>query len=261
MPEGTKHLTPFDAMRFLDDEMTAPEKAGVVQHLQGCARCDALIAETHGTLAAMSAAVQQTRVESDASRSRLMSAMEEVVSPRQPHWMLRIVREHRMALACTAAILIAAVSFHTAVSWMRPQVKDVTIALLPDKALTPGAVRQASLDELCRVPDDDNDLDPTVEQPTRNAVFHEYGIAADREKHYFQVDYLINPQLGGIDDVRNLWPQPYTSEWNAEAKDALERRLHQMVCERKIELADAQREIAENWIDAYKKYFHTSKPI
>jgi hypothetical protein len=34
-----------------------------------------------------------------------------------------------------------------------------------------------------------------------------------------------------------------------------------MVCEQKIELADVQREIAANWIDAYKKYFHTSKPI
>ena len=75
------------------------------------------------------------------------------------------------------------------------------------------------------------------------------------------MDYLINPQLGGVDDVRNLWPQPYSSEWNARAKDELERHLHQMVCDHKIELADAQREIAENWIDAYKKYFHTSKPI
>jgi hypothetical protein len=33
-----------------------------------------------------------------------------------------------------------------------------------------------------------------------------------------------------------------------------------MVCERKISLSEAQREIASNWIEAYKKYFHTEEP-
>jgi hypothetical protein len=39
------------------------------------------------------------------------------------------------------------------------------------------------------------------------------GIADVPSKDY-QVDYLINPQLGGTDDIRNLWPQPYgTTVW------------------------------------------------
>jgi hypothetical protein len=28
-----------------------------------------------------------------------------------------------------------------------------------------------------------------------------------------------------------------------------------------LDLATAQRELAENWIEAYKKYFHTDRPL
>jgi hypothetical protein len=92
-------------------------------------------------------------------------------------------------------------------------------------------------------------------------VLREYGLSTARAGDY-QIDYLINPQLGGTNDVHNLWPEPYqATEWNARAKDALESRLHQMVCNRQIDLADAQREIATDWIAAYKKYFQTAQPI
>jgi hypothetical protein len=68
--------------------------------------------------------------------------------------------------------------------------------------------------------------------------------------------------LGGSSDIRNLWPEPYASTlWNAHVKDALEDRLHEMVCNGTIDLHTAQREIASNWIAAYKKYFHAEKPL
>ena len=44
-------------------------------------------------------------------------------------------------------------------------------------------------------------------------------------------------------------------------KDDLEDRLHEMVCNGRLDLTEAQREIASNWIAAYKKYFHTDKPV
>jgi hypothetical protein len=37
-------------------------------------------------------------------------------------------------------------------------------------------------------------------------------------------------------------------------KDALERKLHNLVCAGELDLKTAQREIASNWIEAYKKY-------
>jgi hypothetical protein len=44
-------------------------------------------------------------------------------------------------------------------------------------------------------------------------------------------------------------------------KDALEDRLREMVCDGNLDLTVAQREIAQNWISAYKKYFHTERPL
>jgi hypothetical protein len=44
-------------------------------------------------------------------------------------------------------------------------------------------------------------------------------------------------------------------------KDALEDRLHELVCENKLSLATAQHDISSNWILAYRKYFRTQEPI
>jgi hypothetical protein len=125
--------------------------------------------------------------------------------------------------------------------------------------LTPGATRPVTLADIC--PLNDDDLDPDVAPSKRKAVFDAYGIPPRASGQDYQVDYLINPQLGGTDDIRNLWPEPYTTVWNARAKDTLEKRLHQMVCERQIDLESAQRDIASDWIAAYKKYFRSEKPV
>jgi hypothetical protein len=37
-------------------------------------------------------------------------------------------------------------------------------------------------------------------------------------------------------------------------KDALERKLHKLVCTGQLDLKTAQSEIASNWIEAYEKY-------
>ena len=92
-------------------------------------------------------------------------------------------------------------------------------------------------------------------------MFEEYGIAGADPRAY-EVDYLVTPALGGADDIHNLWPHSYSATvWNAQVKDALEDRLREMVCEGSMDLAEAQREIAGNWIAAYKKYFHTDRPL
>ncbi|MGB7148266.1 MAG: hypothetical protein WBD45_03890 [Terriglobales bacterium] len=95
----------------------------------------------------------------------------------------------------------------------------------------------------------------------RQEVFREYGILSAHQDDY-EVDYLIAPGLGGAEDIHNLWPEPYTSRaWNAHIKDTLEERLHQLVCDGELDLPTAQRDIATDWIVAYKKYFHTDRPL
>jgi hypothetical protein len=95
----------------------------------------------------------------------------------------------------------------------------------------------------------------------RQEIFQEYGLVNASANDY-EIDYLIAPGLGGAEDIRNLWPEPYTSAtWNARIKDDLEEHLHQLVCAGKVDLSTAQRDIASDWIVAYKKYFHTDRPL
>jgi hypothetical protein len=94
-----------------------------------------------------------------------------------------------------------------------------------------------------------------------SAVFKEYGISGAHPADY-EIDYLIAPGLGGTEDIHNLWPEPYTSAaWNAHVKDSLEEYLHESVCAGKLDLRTAQSDISHDWIAAYKKYFHTDKPL
>lgn len=89
----------------------------------------------------------------------------------------------------------------------------------------------------------------------------EYGLLRGRAKQKYQIDYLVNPQLGGTSDLKNLWPEPeHEGVWNAQAKDELEKHLHKMVCDRTVDLTVAQQEIATDWIAAYRKYVHRQSP-
>jgi hypothetical protein len=105
-----------------------------------------------------------------------------------------------------------------------------------------------------------NTKNKAVPVALQRKVFEEYGIVG--EPRAYEVDYLITPALGGADDIHNLWPHSYSATvWNARVKDALEDRLREMVCDGSLDLAEAQRDIATNWIAAYKKYFHTDEPL
>jgi hypothetical protein len=57
-------------------------------------------------------------------------------------------------------------------------------------------------------------------------------------------------------------PQSYAATaWNAYVKDAIEERLRNLVCEGDLDLQTAQRELSQDWIAAYKKYFRTDRPL
>lgn len=115
------------------------------------------------------------------------------------------------------------------------------------------------ISEVCSVPQEQVVADVSVS--LRQKVLQGYGIAKARPEDY-GIDFLIAPQLGGAEDIRNLWPQPYRGRvWNARVKDALEERLHEMVCSGQLDLHTAQQDTATDWIAAYKKYFHTNKPL
>jgi hypothetical protein len=140
--------------------------------------------------------------------------------------------------------------------------------ILPDPKLTPGATLDVPLSKLC-VKGYASSV-RNVPQSVKNAVYAEYHVTTtagtsegtETLGKEYEVDHLISLELGGSNDIKNLWPQSYTGEWNAHVKDALEDRLHALVCAANptITLEQAQKAISSNWIKEYKKVFGVTKP-
>ena len=126
------------------------------------------------------------------------------------------------------------------------------LLLLPDAKLTPGATLPVTKEDICVA--GYSSKVRNVSEDVKQAVYKEYGITS-RQPGEYEVDHLISLELGGSNDLKNLWPQSYkTQPWNAHVKDRLENKLHQLVCSGQLDLATAQHDISTNWIDAYKKY-------
>jgi hypothetical protein len=129
---------------------------------------------------------------------------------------------------------------------------------LPDKALTPGVSRGLTLDKICMTTwGKDVRL---VSASMKHRVYDSYGMhnhsgACAIAARGCEVDHLISRELGGADDVKNLWPQPYGGTWNAVMKDNLENKLHALICapEPTMTLDEAQDCISTDWIACFKK--------
>ena len=131
---------------------------------------------------------------------------------------------------------------------------------LPDHVLTPGAINSNITQENIQQTVCVKGYTKTIRPPAhftnklKKRQMREYGYADRNPKHY-EEDHLIALSIGGAsDDSRNLWPEPRNSEWNAKKKDRLEFVLYKMVCNQEISLAEAQHEMATNWIEAWKRY-------
>jgi hypothetical protein len=62
----------------------------------------------------------------------------------------------------------------------------------------------------------------------------------------YEYDHFVPLELGGAtNDPRNLWPEPGASP---NPKDTVEDELRQKVCDGQLSLAQAQHEIATNWV-------------
>jgi hypothetical protein len=268
--ENTTHLSDEEILLLVDNEMSQHKIQGAEQHLANCLDCRSRRLRMERSLAELEEFGQLLDAQlpnATGPRSLLKAQLKNASGSTHIHWHERLMatlqmRPRSYVYAALGIVVLTTFLLARQSVMSRPGIRanQYQAALEPDHRLTPGAARPVSLIDIC--PLNDDDLDPNVSPSKRQAVFEAYGIAAKAAAKDYQVDYLINPQLGGTDDISNLWPEPYNSAtWNARAKDALEKRLHKMVCEQQIDLASAQSEIATDWIAAYKKYFHSANPV
>ena len=122
--------------------------------------------------------------------------------------------------------------------------------VLPDPAATPGKTRPATSDEVCSPGSAREARNVPVE--VKRQVYAMYG-ARPMKGVCCEVDHLISLELGGSNDIENLWPQPYEPRPGAHEKDVLENFLHRAVCGGVTSLEEAQQAIAADWYAAWKK--------
>ena len=119
---------------------------------------------------------------------------------------------------------------------------------IPDPACTPGAVLTTDLTVICRSGYTKTVRDVPVSVKKR--VFEQYGIPWERRGDY-EVDHLISLELGGSNEIANLWPESSLISNGSKVKDKFENYLHAQTCGGRMGIEEAQREIATNWLDYY----------
>ena len=128
---------------------------------------------------------------------------------------------------------------------------DPAHAALPDPTLTPGdTFPGVTVDDVC-TPGWAKEH-RSVTESMRDQVYAEY--KRTRGPSCCEVDHLVPLELGGSNEIKNLWPQPDDPRPGDAEKDQLENELHKRVCKGEMPLADAQKCIESNWVECWEKY-------
>jgi hypothetical protein len=251
-----------------DGELPDRQRDALDTHLAVCDACrnriDAMRASADEAIAAWRDPSKELDVHR--LRVRLRAGLERRSTELDRSWRFRIARSMArvpsaaLAAGAAAVFLIGAFLIRSALVRGLSTGTNVPIeaGALPIRTLTPGATAHVTADDLCagRAPAKE-EIAPAI----RHAVLRDYGMDGLPDSEY-ELDYLITPELGGSSDRRNLWPERYSARvWNARVKDQLELLLPSLVCQGTVDLSTAQHDIAVNWIAAYKKYFHTDRPV
>ena len=271
MQSAHLHLSDQDLLLAADGELEARRAAQVRAHLAACWNCRARMAEIEGTIADFARAHRQALDPKlppiDGPRALLRAQLAELAAASDVGlWrrFLQFTSPTPVALCVCLSLFVTAAAGtllvrHSALRARNSAAITIAYGAVPNSGLTPGATRTVTIGDVCSMAHEEVVRD--VPASLRQEILHEYGIASPLAQDY-EIDYLIAPGLGGAEDIHNLWPEPYTSPaWNARVKDDLEEHLHRLVCAGRLDLPTAQRDIATDWVAAYKKYFHTDRPI
>ncbi|HEU0051171.1 MAG TPA: HNH endonuclease signature motif containing protein [Patescibacteria group bacterium] len=120
---------------------------------------------------------------------------------------------------------------------------------LPDPECTPGAIfTTMTMSQICQ-PNYSRSV-RNVSDETKQLVYANYGIRSHVNGAY-EIDHLIPLELGGSNEIANLWPEAANPKPGFHEKDALENELHAAVCDGSLTLPDAQKSMATRWLNGF----------
>ncbi len=94
-----------------------------------------------------------------------------------------------------------------------------------------------------------------VPQSEKYEVEDEYGMAQKLYGSSLEIDHIISLELGGSNDIANLFPERASPAPGYRVKDKLENKLHSLVCSGSMTLRSVRIGIASNWQKLYRKVY------
>ena len=115
----------------------------------------------------------------------------------------------------------------------------------PNPSLTPGAVLTTDASTICTPGYASGVRD--VSTATKEQVYAEYGVSYPQPLGAYEVDHFIPLEIGGSNDIKNLWLEPATPTPGFHQKDQFENFEHDQVCNGTISVAEAQSRMVSDW--------------
>jgi hypothetical protein len=135
------------------------------------------------------------------------------------------------------------------------QTRGCTRGALPDRQCSPGAFySRLTKAVLCSSTFRTGTI-RNVPVSEKHQVEVEYGMTPRSYGRAIEIDHIVSLELGGSNDIANLYPEPGSGPSNYHVKDKLENRLHRLVCAGAMTLHAAQAGIARNWEELYRVVF------
>jgi hypothetical protein len=128
----------------------------------------------------------------------------------------------------------------------------------PDRRCSPGAYSSGLTEAVICAPGFTTSSIRNVPQSEKSAVETEYGMPAKPYGRTIEIDHIVSLELGGANNIANLFPEPGSGTANYHVKDRLENRLHEIVCGGGMTLRTAQRDIAGGWEALYRRVYGTA---
>jgi len=94
-----------------------------------------------------------------------------------------------------------------------------------------------------------------VPESEKFAVEREYGMAARAYGRTIEIDHIVALELGGSNDIANLFPEPGSGPGKYPVKDRLENREPDAGCAGQLSLHSAQVAMAADWEALYRRLF------
>ncbi|MBI3626880.1 HNH endonuclease [Candidatus Uhrbacteria bacterium] len=121
---------------------------------------------------------------------------------------------------------------------------------MPDPDCTPGAIfPEATKQEVCT--SGYSKKVRKVSTKTKSQVYTSYGVTSHKTGEY-EVDHFISLELGGSNEMANLFPEAAEPKPGFHQKDEIENYLHEQLCAGHISLKEAQALIGQKWLEVYR---------